>query len=410
MNVRPSMVPLLVTLAGAPACAGTGEAPAGDTALPLEGAGPLSGARADHRFCGWLYASPDDPASAEQAYDTFAAHADEFDAVHPTWWRVESPTSFTHHARDTDTPSWGFHDPRVLAHTTKGGGRTKLVPMIAASNLPGYLYVHRMIYDAELRREHVRALVDLAVENEYDGVDLDYEHFDPAHLQDEMGPGHTGATERAAFAEFFAEAASALHAAGKTISLAVPVIVDDDEPVYDYDALSRDADAVHVMNYDYHYEGDTHAGPLAPLGWVEDNLDLIQGIDGGRRAGKFLMGLANYGVVGPEVPPGGYDAARLCEPRSRCLELFQGPYEATTAHMSHCPTTAKRRYPAGRVPNVALAGGERLFFEDLDSLDEKIAAGALRGLGGVTYWTIGGEPGGEAFFAWVRARYPRAGR
>jgi hypothetical protein len=161
------------------------------------------------------------------------------------------------------------------------------------------------------------------------------------------------------------------------------------------------------MNYDYHYEGDTHTGPLSPLGWVEENLDLIQGIDGGRRASKFLTGLANYGVIGPEVAPGGYGMTRLCEPSTRCLELFQGPYEETTPHMRHCSTTAKHRYAPGRIPNVALAGGERLFFEDLASLEERIAAGTRRGLGGVTYWTIGGEPDGDAFFAMVRRYYPR---
>jgi spore germination protein YaaH len=55
---------------------------------------------------------------------------------------------------------------------------------------------------------------------------------------------------------------------------------------------------------------------------------------------------------------------------------------------------------------VALPGGERLFFEDLASLEERIAAGARRGIGGVSYWSIGGEPGGDAFFEMIRDRYP----
>src|SRR5262249_20359554 len=125
---------------------------------------------------------------------------------------------------------------------------------------------------------------------------------------------------------------------------------------------------------------------------VEDNLDLIRDIDDGRRAGKFLLGLPNYGLVGPDAGSGG--DTRACAPSSRCLELFHGAYEETTEHMSHCSVAGEHRYAAGRTPNVALGGGERLFFEDLGSLDERIAAGAQRGLGGVTYWSIGGEPGG----------------
>lgn len=380
MNARLSIALLVVTGAGLFSCA-TPEA------------------HADHRFCGWLDGPGDDPAFTEQAYATFAAHADDFDVVHPTWWHVASPTSFAGRA--------GRQDPRVLSHTTPGGARTKLVPTVAAVHRPDYLYVHRMINDPELRHQHVRALVDLAVDNGYDGLDLDYEHLDLENLKCDMGPGHTGTTERAAFSEFFAEAARAMHAAGKTISVTVPVIADLHDPTYDYDRLSEEADAVHVMNYDYHYEGGPHVGPLAPLGWVEENLEIIRGIDGGARAGKFLLGLPNYGVIGPEATPDGHGTVRVCQPSSRCGELFQGAYDVTTTHMSHCNLALGHRKDSGRTPNVELGGGERLFFEDLASLDERITAGKRSGLGGVAYWSIGGEPGGEAFFAMIRERYPR---
>src|SRR5262245_36381858 len=98
------------------------------------------------------------------------------------------------------------------------------------------------------------------------------------------------------------------------------------------------------MNYDYNFEGGPHGGPLAPLGWIEDNLDLIRGIDGGRRAGKFLLGLPNYGLIGPEE--GSEGIPRVCTPTSRCLELFHGSYEETTAHMSRCSTPSRSRYAA----------------------------------------------------------------
>jgi spore germination protein YaaH len=160
------------------------------------------------------------------------------------------------------------------------------------------------------------------------------------------------------------------------------------------------------MNYDYHYEEGPHVGPLAPLGWVEENLDLIQGLDGGRRAGKFLLGLPNYGLIGPDEGADGQGVVRVCQPSSACRALFQGPYEETTGHMGRCRAPGGQRYAPGRTPNVALGCGERLYFEDLASLDERIAAGVRRGLGGVSYWSIGGEPGGDAFFAMVRERYP----
>src|SRR5262249_34456535 len=149
-----------------------------------------------------------------------------------------------------------------------GGKRTKLVPMIAASAPPDYIHVHHMINDPGLRREHVRAVVAIAVENGYDGGDIDYEHIDPEHLRPHMAPGQTRDTERRAFSAFIDELAGALHDAGKTLSLAVPTL-DSPGSVFDYDALSAAADQIHIMGYDYHFENGSHVGPLAPISWIE---------------------------------------------------------------------------------------------------------------------------------------------
>ena len=361
-----------------------------------------------HRFCGWLPSRADE-AAAEEAYDTFEAHAGELDAVHPTWWRVASPTTFANHPEDGSAPYHGFHDPRVLRHTTPGGGRTRLMPLIAATHRSETLDVHRMINDPDLRRRHVEALVALVTENAYDGLDLDYEHIDPDHLAQDFSPGQDGATEAAALTTFVSEAASALHAVGKTLSLAVPVRVDPPNPVFDYDALSSAADTLHVMAYDYHYEGGPHAGPLSPLGWVEATIADVLAVDEGRRASKFVLGLPNYGVIGPEVGPGGYGFARVCEPSSACLALTAGAYETATKHMDHCDQ-GERQYLSGRVPNAVLPGGEHLFFEDLASLEERVSAAERAGLGGITTWGIGGEPvgpSGRTYFEMVRDHFPR---
>ncbi len=306
-----------------------------------------SSTAAPHHFCGWLHGA-ESRAIAEEAYDTFAAHAGELDAVHPGWWRVDSPTTFANHADDSATPFFGFHDPRVLRNTTAGGGRTLLMPMIGANMRGDYLHVHRMINDPELRRRHVEALVALVTENAYDGIDLDYEHIDPDHLEHDFAPGQDGETEREAFSTFVAEAAGALRAAGKAISVAVPVRIDPPNPVFDYDALSRAADVVHVMAYDFHYEGGPHAGPLAPLGWVEAGIADIVSVDDGRRTSKFVLGLANYGIIGPEVGPGGYGFASVCEPATARVDLASAGYETTTAHMDGCDQESTRTLPGAR--------------------------------------------------------------
>ena len=90
LSARVVLISYAVTGAGAPA-------PAPGAAVAVAPAG------SDH-LCGWLYGFAGDPARAEQAYETFAAHAAEIDAVHPVWWRVESPTSIVNHPASRPAP------------------------------------------------------------------------------------------------------------------------------------------------------------------------------------------------------------------------------------------------------------------------------------------------------------------
>ncbi|WP_437935125.1 glycosyl hydrolase family 18 protein [Sorangium sp. So ce341] len=416
MKLLLRILPLACSAAAAASCGGGVErtplvVEVGSAAAPREGApgspdapgaaAPREGAPGVHRFCGWLHEFLGDPASTELGYDTFAARAEAFDAVHPKWWRVASPTTFENHPRGRSAPFAGFHDRRVLDRTTPGGGRTRLVPLVAAVDRPDVVAVHAMIHDPALRAQHVAGLVALAVENGYDGLDIDYEH-----LASVLGPGETVEAERASFSAFIDELSRALHAAGKALSLAVPAVASA-TGVFDYEALSASADHVHVMSYDYHFGGGAHAGPVAPLGWVERTVAYIGGLDGGARREKFILGLPNYGLLGPEAPEGG-GAVVGCEPLGRCLELAGGDgYDTSTDHMRRCPEDGAARFAAGRAPNQVLASGERLFFEDLASLEEKVAAARRGGLGGVTYWSIGGEPGGAAFFSMIERHFPR---
>ncbi|APR79777.1 spore peptidoglycan hydrolase (N-acetylglucosaminidase) [Minicystis rosea] len=345
---------------------------------------PITEPAAEHRFCGWLYGSRD-PLVMNRAYDTFAEHAADFDAVHPTWFHVSAPTRITPRAVGVD-------DPRVLAHTTRGGARTRLIPTIQAEDRPDRDYAHTMIHDPTLRRRHVEAIVALVAEGHYDGIDLDYEH-----LADTLGEGQSLADEGRAFSAFVTEVAAALHAEGKTLSLAVPAESGPSE-VYDYEALAAAADQVHVMGYDYHWEGGPHLGPVAPLGWIRGVVSYIGTIDGGHRRNQFLLGVPNYGLVGA--------GATLCSPTTACLALAGTDYRTTTSH-----ACSMGDLEAGRAPNQTLPDGREMFFDDIASLEEKVDVAAQGGLGGIAYWSIGGEPdrpGPRSFFEMVRYRYPRA--
>jgi spore germination protein YaaH len=56
-------------------------------------------------------------------------------------------------------------------------------------------------------------------------------------------------------------------------------------------------------------------------------------------------------------------------------------------------------WTAGRSLNCNSANG-MLYFDDAASLEQKVQSAKNRGLAGITYWNVGGEPAG--FFDMVR--------
>jgi chitinase len=276
-----------------------------------------------------------------------------------------------------------------LSNTTSGGKRTLLIPTIAAADGSQPQWASQMIHDATLRAQHEAAIVSLVTSKGYDGIDLDYEH-----LPD---------TDKAAFSLFATELGALLHAQGKTLSFAVGGLTTAKYSHWDYDVLSTAADQLHVMGYDFHYLG-SHPGPVAPLGWIKQVLGYINTIGGGGRAGKFILGLPNYGLAGSDTGTTGWFGSSM-----DCINLVGGTYATTTTHMSVCPLTNGTTIDPGRAPNATSSQGH-LFFDDLASHEEKVAAAQEAGLGGITYWTIGGEPdrpGPKSFFEMIRTYFPK---
>lgn len=350
-----------------------------DASFTAAGAPPPTANR--HRFCGWLMATGYVPIDQDPNYADFVAHASDFDAVHPTWYHLASPTTLA--------ASFGEGAAAVLANTTAGGKRTLLIPTIAAADGAQPSWASQMLHDASLRAAHEDAIVALVTHKGYDGIDLDYEHLPDG--------------DRDLFSEFAAELAAKLHAGGKTLSFAVGALTSARYSHWDYDKLSAVADQLHVMGYDYHYLG-SHPGPVAPLGWIEQVLAYIDTVGGGGRAGKFILGLPNYGLAGDDSGVTTWYGSGM-----DCINLVNGTYDTTTTHMSVCPLTNGVPIAAGRAPNAMSPKGH-LFFDDLASFEEKISAAQQARLGGITYWTIGGEPdrpGPRTFFELVRSYFPQ---
>jgi spore germination protein YaaH len=326
-----------------------------DEAARATAPGPAAAAgTASHERCAWIGQD-----TYEDGVATFTANADYFTAIHPKWYELAADGSIRVFANAGDAR---------IADTARARG-ILLMPMIANSTKES---LRAMLGSDAARADHVARLVALVVDNGWDGLDIDYEHL-------------WSAADRPGYEAFIAALAGELHAAGKQLSVAVPGLVEPlAQSAYDYGFLAAHADAVHIMGYDFHSVG-THSGPVAPLGWVEAVTAYAASVD----ASRFILAVPNYGVT-PTWYGAFKQAAGACAAGARM----------STDHMASCPYG---HYDSGRAPNCTLANGETLYYDDLDSLAEKIAAARGNGLRGVSYWTVGGEPPG--FFDRVREYY-----
>ena len=91
---------------------------------------------------------------------------------------------------------------------------------------------------------------------------------------------------------------SRMHAANLKLMVALPAA----DWSYDYKYLAAQADAIILMNYDFHCP-TSDAGPIAPQDWFERNIENMVKIVPPE---KIVMGIANYGYDWPakskEVP------------------------------------------------------------------------------------------------------------
>src|SRR6185312_816428 len=145
-------------------------------------------------------------------------------------------------------------------------------------------------------------------------------------------------TDRAGYTALVTQLATALHAAGKELSLAVPSIAaDNGQNGYDFAALVAGGDAV--------------AARVQSLGIAD----------------HFVLGIGNYGVGSGWYANSG-DAIAMCG--------GAGAYATTTTHMQTCPYGV---YTAGTSPHCTTSKGD-IWFDDATSAGEKAQTAKAHGL------------------------------
>ncbi|MFC4322469.1 LysM peptidoglycan-binding domain-containing protein [Litchfieldia salsa] len=158
---------------------------------------------------------------------------------------------------------------------------------------------------------------------------------------------------------------------------------------YDYNSLSKYADYLMIMSYDESYHGGD-PGPVASLPWVERSIQYA--INQGVARDKIVMGMAHYGRYWIE----GLDFGGFGISNSKIEELLT-KYEHTlvfdeTSQSVKATVIIKAEDPVTFVSGSNLTPGTyTIWFENAESVTQKLALVAKYEIRGVGNWSLGQE-------------------
>lgn len=144
-----------------------------------------------------------------------------------------------------------------------------------------------LLGDPTTRAFHVQQLVNLAVNNRYDGIDLDYEVFAFDH------PNEPWTSITPKWVTFVKDLSAALHANGKLLSVTVPPVWNGGNSgytVYAQDQIAPFIDRLRLMVYDWSI---TSPGPIAPMNWVTGVIAYSSSVV--KPNSKLQLGVPAYG-------------------------------------------------------------------------------------------------------------------
>ena len=260
----------------------------------------------------------------------------------------------------------------------------KVIPAITDGMPAGGMAA--VLADPDLRAQHVRAIAAIAQTNDFDGIDIDYEQFAFADGKESWE------TTRPNWVAFIEELATALHFAGKVLTVSIPPIYDTERNgdsgywVYDYAAIGKHVDRIRIMAYDYSTD---RPGPIAPIDWVRSTVKAAKKAVGDDS--KIVLGVPLYGrnwvvrTTGtcPADTPGKVD------PNLREVAELLVQYGATAVRdegTQESTFTYERESSDGTNSCVQT---RKVHFMDAAGVRARVDVAREQRIGGVVFWALG---------------------
>lgn len=140
-----------------------------------------------------------------------------------------------------------------------------------------------VITDMKKREKMINQIVDLATENEINGINVDFENMKETDINE--------------YSQFIRELSAMLRNKGLTVS--VDVTVPDGSPTwslcYNRKELNDAVDYIILMAYDQNGVSSSKAGSVASLNWVEANIKKMLNLGVEKR--KLILGIPFYSRI-----------------------------------------------------------------------------------------------------------------
>ena len=254
-------------------------------------------------------------------------------------------------AKVNDTGRLGTTIPRPSLPGRLKHARIHLVISAPANKALMYFCLYR---DKQVRAELIADIVAYSIP--FDGVQIDFEVMRPE--------------ERSAYLSFLSEIKRKLPE-NKVLSVAVPARTAVMKDAFPYASISAIVDRVVIMAYDEHYR----AGPPGPVASIEWCRRVCQFAKTQIPMQKLIMGLPLYG--------------RLWQRESVAKALKY----ADTLSLWKLDKPPVKREP-GKIPffEIKRTINGVAYFEDIQSLTEKLSLYKKLGVTGAGFWRIGQGP------------------
>ncbi len=219
-----------------------------------------------------------------------------------------------------------------------------------------------ILRNPDLRARHIRNLVDEVLENNYDGIDVDYEMLSSSLRED--------------YSAFIVELGQALHEQGKLLTIAVHAKTSDYGGLggfQDWVVLGQSVDRLRIMTYDFHWRGGG-PGPVAPIYWVQQVAEYAKTVVD---PAKVVIGVPFYGY---NWPRGGSATPQIWEAIN---DLIQS--RGLTVNLAESDANGAIQ------ENWISYSGRTVWFATSSSLEAKIELVQDMDLAGIAIWRLGGE-------------------